>query len=217
MTTDPKKLVQDGYDVVAGEYAGWAVRIENPARRRWVDFLLENLPEDAPLLDLGCGNGLSSTRELAGRFTVTGVDVSARQLEYARRNVPRATFLQTEMSQLDFPPGSFAAVTAFFSIIHLPRDEQPGMFRSIQDWLLPGGYLVVVMGAADSPGDIDPDWLGAPMYWSHFDSATNVAMVETAGFEIISAQEETISEDGVPVTFLWVIARNPNNQTFTET
>lgn len=209
MNTDPKKLVQAGYDVVAGEYAGWAGRIEDPVRRHWVDFLLENLPQSASLLDLGCGNGLPSTRELAGRFTVTGVDISARQLELARRNVPNATFLQAEMSQLDFLPQSFEAVTAFFSIIHLPRNEQPGLFRAIQGWLRPGGYLVVVMGAADSPEDVDPDWLGAPMYWSHFDSATNIAMIGDAGFEIVSAQEETISEDGLPVTFLWAVARKP--------
>jgi SAM-dependent methyltransferase len=207
MNTDPKKLVQSGYDVVAGEYASWAGRIDDPVRQRWVDFLLENHPEGAPLLDLGCGNGLPSTRELAGRFAVTGVDISARQLELAWRNVPNATFIQTEMSQLDFPPESFDTVTAFYSIIHLPRDEQPGLFQSIQGWLRPGGYLVVVMGAADAPGDVDPDWLGAPMYWSHFNSATNIEMVEASGFEIVSAQEETISEAGVPVTFLWIVGR----------
>ena len=70
-----------------------------------------------------------------------------------------------------------------------------------------GLVQVAVMGAADSPGDVEPDWLGAPMYWSHFDSTTNVAMIGTAGFEIVSSQEETISEDGVPVTFLWVVGR----------
>ena len=207
MTTDPKKLVQAGYDSIADEYAAWSGRIVEDERKRWTDFLLETLPVGAPLLDLGCGNGLPSTRELANHFTVTGVDVSASQVGAARRNVPDATYIQAEMSQLDFPPESFDAVTAFFSIIHLPRDEQPRLFRSIAGWLRPGGYLVAVMGAADAPGDVDPDWLGAPMYWSHFDSATNVAMIHDAGFEIASAQEETISENGVPVTFLWVIAQ----------
>lgn len=209
MNTDPKQLVQASYDAMSDEYAVWSGRIADGARRRWTDFLLETLPQGALLLDLGCGNGMPSTCELAGRFTVTGVDVSARQLELARHNVPNATFIQSEMSRLDFPPHSFDAVTAFYSIIHLPRDEQPGVFRSIHGWLRPGGYLVAVMGAADSPGDVEPDWLGAPMYWSHFDSATNVAMIAEAGFEIVSAQEETISEDGVPVTFLWIAARKP--------
>lgn len=204
---DPKQLVEAGYDAVADAYAAWAGRIEDTERRRWTDFLGENLPEDAPVLDLGCGHGLPSTRALAERFAVTGVDVSAKQLELARRNVPNATFIQTEMSRLDFPAESFDAVTAFYSIIHLPRDEQPGLLRSISVWLRPGGYIVAVMGAASSPGYVDPDWLGASMYWSHFDSDTNVAMVEKAGLEIVSAQDHTISEEGVPVTFLWIVAR----------
>jgi SAM-dependent methyltransferase len=208
MNIDPKNLVQAGYDAVADTYAVWSGRIADPSRMRWTDFLLGTLPDGAAVLDLGCGHGLPSTRALSERFNVTGVDVSARQLEHARRNAPCATFVQAEMSGLDFPPHSFDAVTAF-SIIHLPRDEQPGLFRSIHRWLRPGGYLVAVMGAADSAGDIEPDWLGTPMYWSHFDSATNVTMIADTGFEIVSAQEETISEDGVPVAFLWMVARKP--------
>jgi len=75
-------------------------------------------------------------------------------------------------------------------------------------WLLrPGGLLVATMGASSTPGDIEPDWLGAPMYWSHYDSATNRALVEQAGLHILSAREETAEEDGQPVTFLWVIAQ----------
>lgn len=207
MNDDPRKLVEAGYDAVAGAYVDWAGGIQDPERQRWTDFLRENVPESAPLLDLGCGHGLPSTRALAERFAVTGVDVSAKQLERARRNVPKATFIQAEMSTLDFPAQSFDAVTAFYSIIHLPRDEQPELMRSISSWLRPDGYLVAVMGAASSPGDVDPDWLGAPMYWSHFDSDTNVAMVAEAGLEIVSAEEATISEEGVPVTFLWIVAR----------
>lgn len=210
MNSDPKKLVQAGYDAVAGEYVAWAGGIADPTRRQWTDFLLGSLLPGAAVLDLGCGHGLPSTRELSESFDVTGVDVSARQLDHARKNAPRATFIQAEMSQLDFPRERFDAVTAFYSIIHLPREEQPALFRSIERWLRPGGYLVTVMGAADSPGDVDPDWLGTPMYWSHFDSLANIEMIETSGFEIISAQEETISEDGVPVTFLWVVGRKPH-------
>jgi hypothetical protein len=46
-------------------------------------------------------------------------------------------------------------------------------------------------------------------YFSHFDGATNQRLVEDAGLRIISAWEETVDEDGAPVTFLWVVARKP--------
>jgi hypothetical protein len=54
-----------------------------------------------------------------------------------------------------------------------------------------------------------PDWLGVPMYCSLFESATNQPLIEEAGLQIRSACEETGEEDGVPVTFLWLVAQKP--------
>lgn len=47
------------------------------------------------------------------------------------------------------------------------------------------------------------------MYWSHFDSQTNQRLIQESDLQILSAKEETAEEDGVPVTFLWVVARKP--------
>jgi hypothetical protein len=45
------------------------------------------------------------------------------------------------MAALTWPPASFDAVIAFYSIIHLPRDEQLGLFRKIFGWLNPVGPI----------------------------------------------------------------------------
>lgn len=209
MSDNPKRLVQAGYNAVAEAYAGWSGRIVDPARERWTVFLLDELPEGARVLDLGCGNGLPSTLALAERFNVTGVDISARQIDAARRNVPGARFERAEMMEVRFPMGHFSAVTAFYSIIHLPREEQPLLIRRIAGWLRPGGYVVAAMGAADSQADIEPDWLGAPMFWSHYPAETNVSMALDAGLELVSSSEETILEDGTPANFHWLVARKP--------
>jgi hypothetical protein len=63
------------------------------------------------------------------------------------------------------------------------------------------------MGAGSMKVDYDEDFLGAPMYWSSFDSETNRRLVEEAGLHIISAREETAEEFGERVTFLWVVAQ----------
>jgi hypothetical protein len=47
------------------------------------------------------------------------------------------------------------------------------------------------------------------MYWSGFDRATTLRLVEAAGLHLLRAEEETIEEFGVPITFLWVIAEKP--------
>ena len=50
-----------------------------------------------------------------------------------------------------------------------------------------------------------------PMYWSGWDAATNVELVVAAGLEVISAEIETIDEDGKQFQFLWVVGRKPTS------
>jgi len=201
---DPKEIVASGYDAVAERYAAWSAG--DRARRRYTDLVLDALPDGARVLDLGCGAGTPTAERLATRFEVTGVDVSRRQVELARRNVPGATFIHADMAALRFPPGSFDAIVAFYSIIHLPREEHAGLLGRLADWLRPGGLFVASMGAGASQGGVE-DWLGAPMYFSHHDAETNRRLVEEAGLRIARAEEETEDEHGEPVAFLWVVAR----------
>jgi ubiquinone/menaquinone biosynthesis C-methylase UbiE len=60
------------------------------------------------------------------------VDISARQVELARRNAPAATFIHGDMAAQTFPESSFDAVVAFFSIFHLPREDHGTLFESIE-------------------------------------------------------------------------------------
>ena len=113
------------------------------------------------------------------------------------------------MTKLDFPDDSFDAVTAFYSIIHVPRQEQAELLCKIAAWLRPGGLLVVTMGAHSTEVYFNENWLGMPMYWSNFDSETNRRIIKKAGFSIISAIDETADEFEKPITFLWIVAQKP--------
>jgi SAM-dependent methyltransferase len=206
---DPKQIVAQGYDAMAERHAEWAGRTRTDERERYTAVLLHALPPGAQVLELGCGVGVPTTQRLARRFAVTGVDISAQHIALARRNAPAATFIQADMAALDFPPASFDAVAAFYSIIHVPRDEHSGFVHDIATWLRPGGLLVAAMGSGSTEAAVEPDWLGVPMYFSDLDGTTNRRRVEDVGLRIISAREETADEDGVPVTFLWVVARKP--------
>jgi SAM-dependent methyltransferase len=206
---DPKRVVEAGYDRIAERYSEWTGETLIDERARFVSLLYESLPGGAEVLELGCATGVPTTRELVKRFSVTGVDISARSIALAKERVPEATFVQADITQLDLPPASFDAVIAFYTITHVPREEHAALLRSIATWLRPGGVFMASMGAGDDPGTVEDDWLGAPMYFSAFDAATNRRLVEDAGFELLSAEEITSDEDGVPVTFLWVVARKP--------
>src|SRR5438874_13181212 len=92
---DPKEIVARGYDAIALRYAEWAGRVVSPTVE-WLRDLDARLADGANVLELGCGRGVPGTRELAGRHCVTGVDVSAVQVAWARHHVPAAGFLDRD-------------------------------------------------------------------------------------------------------------------------
>ncbi|HYZ76840.1 MAG TPA: class I SAM-dependent methyltransferase [Gaiellaceae bacterium] len=207
--TDPKEVVRRGYDSIAQRISEW--KVPGVPRRRLVAQLLDLLPPaGADVLELGCGEGLPAARMLAERHTYTGVDISPVQVERARRNVPGATFVEADYTRVELPPESFDAVVAILTITHVPREEHAGLLRAIFGWLRPGGYFLASFGVSDLAGDVDEDWLGAPMFFSHFDSETNQALLRDAGFELLL--DEVVAQDegdlGI-ARFLWVIATKP--------
>jgi SAM-dependent methyltransferase len=158
------------------------------------------------VVDLGCGTGRHATRHLADRYRVVGVDISPVSASLARSGVPTARFVVADMACVSFPPGVLGGVTAFFSLIHVPRHQHAAVLRATRSWLRPGGTLVVTMGVTASEGGTG-SFLGAPMYWSSWGRTENLRLVEEAGYRIRSATDETELEDGVPVTHLWVVAQ----------
>jgi len=142
------------------------------------------LDDGDPVLDLGCGCGVPATAILAERFAVTGVDISAVQIERARRLVPAGRFLCKDMTNVEFPPESFRAIVSFLAIIHVPIEEQRGVFRKLSRWLRPGGFLLATVGFRAWTGTED-NWHGARMYWSHADRQTYLAWLQEAGFQVL--------------------------------
>ena len=208
MNESHRRTVESGYDQMAEHYLA-TKDPEDPLALRALEDLASLLPSEAAVLDLGCGAGVPVTRWLADiGFTVTGVDVSARQLELAYTYVPEGTFIKADMTEVVFGPESYDAVVAFHSIIHVPRTEHPTLLESIHRWLGPGGALLATMTVTDYEGCED-DWegWGAPMVWSHYDSNANVAMLREAGFEIRYAEPRTGRVTGDETeTWLWVLA-----------
>jgi SAM-dependent methyltransferase len=182
-------------------------RVEGDPWARFVNELADRLPEGGRVLDLGCGNGTKTAR-LASRFEVTGVDISERQLELARAAVPGAFFVQADFVELDVPAESFDAVTALYSIVHVPREEQPALFARILGWLKPGGLFLASLSHVGGEDRVD-DWLGVDMFFSGFDADTNRRLVREAGFELLVDDLVWMREPESEVAFLWVLARKP--------
>ncbi|MDQ3863034.1 MAG: class I SAM-dependent methyltransferase [Actinomycetota bacterium] len=208
---DPKDIVEQGYDRIGEEYERWSEGATDPARERYLDVLLEGLPGGAEVLDLGCGSGALATRRLSERFQVTGVELSARMVELARRNVPGARFVRADMASVEFPPETFDGVCAFYSLTHLPQEELPALLRRVARWLKPAGLFVASMGSGEDPGSVQEEWVGGvPMYFAGYAAPMNKELVEEAGLRLLSARTEAVREEGGgDVTFLWIVAKKP--------
>ena len=207
-----KQVVARSYDAIAERHAEWAATIRQEERARFATILTAAFPPGATLLELGCGTAGLTTQTLARHFRLTGVDISSRSIQLARQNLSSALFVAADMSAADFPNSSFDAVAAFYSIIHVPRDELAALFQRIFAWLRPGGLFVATMNGSDTAGSFEDDWLGAPMFWSGYDPPTTRRLVEAAGFQVDSLTLETADEDGEPTSFWWLVARRPSHQ-----
>ena len=207
MSADIKKVVASGYDEIAETYLRWTSN--SPLRQHWLDATISGLPPKARVLDLGCGAGIPVARQLADHgCDVVGVDESRRQIALASQNEPRGTFIAADMTKVAFDAMSFDAVTAFYSITHVPRDEHLTLLTKITTWLKPGGLFLANLGYHDCPAWTG-EWLGTTMFFSHFDAATNRVLIEESGLEIERAEVIGEEENGELVRFLWVVAHRP--------
>ncbi|HZC31661.1 MAG TPA: class I SAM-dependent methyltransferase [Candidatus Bathyarchaeia archaeon] len=209
MTADPKQVVAAGYDAMAERYLAWSGLRPSAARLRYLALADELIAAGADVLELGCGAGAPVTATLAVGRSLTGVDISTVQIGLARANVPSATFVRADLTTLGFDAATFDAVVAFYSLTHVPRAEHAALFGRIRSWLRPGGLFLGSLGVEDSPDEIEADWLGVDMFFSHFSARVNRRLVAEAGLVIERAEVAVEPEDRHNARFLWVIARAP--------
>ena len=62
------------------------------------DAFITQLPSGAHVLDVGCGSGVKSEYLIAHGFKVTGIDISDKRLDIARREVPEGEFRVLSMN-----------------------------------------------------------------------------------------------------------------------
>jgi SAM-dependent methyltransferase len=204
---DPKEIVARGYDAIALRYAEWAGRVRSPALK-WLRDLDGRLRDGADVLELGCGRGVPGTRELARRHRVTGVDISAVQIELARHHVPEASFVHADAAELDVAAASLDAVVALHFFGHLPLHEQPELLRRLAGWLRDGGLLLATFGAGERGEEVDEDWLGAPMYFASLGRGSYLPLLRRAGLRVLQEEVLVQHEPGHgDVPFHWVLAQ----------
>jgi SAM-dependent methyltransferase len=135
------------------EGAHWAAnadRYEHVARRIWQRFLdAVPIPQDAAVLDIGCGTGRST--RAAARSAVDGsalgIDLSGKMLAEARARAEReglsnARFEQADAQVHPFPAGEFDLAISSFGAMFFA--DPVAAFANIGQGLRPGGQLALL-------------------------------------------------------------------------
>jgi 2-polyprenyl-3-methyl-5-hydroxy-6-metoxy-1,4-benzoquinol methylase len=103
---------------------------------------LEDIPGDAPVLDVGCarGNYLDRFRHATGRTTLIGVDSATAMVAWGRDHFG-LDLRAASIEETDLPPGSFGLITMWDVLEHLafPRQAAAKMLSLLR----PGGWLVL--------------------------------------------------------------------------
>ncbi|MEV0436919.1 class I SAM-dependent methyltransferase [Nocardia sp. NPDC050413] len=105
-------------------------------------FVLRHLTE-GPVLDLGCGPGHFTHILTEAGIAAEGLDMVPEFIEHARATYPGIPFEVGSIRAVDAPDESVAGLLSWFSLIHLPPDEIPGVLAELRRILRPGGRLVV--------------------------------------------------------------------------
>jgi len=201
--SDQRRRVREAWDAVADDYA----RMRNPdgPDADLLDELVADLPEGATVLDVGCGDGARTLANLPGG--TVGLDFSRVQLGLARDRIPDAPLLQADMTALPIADDSIDAVTAYHAVFHVPREQQPAVYREFARVLRPGGRVLMTVGRG-SGNSTASNWLdsGHPMFWSTPGRTATLDQLRGAGFEVVW---ERLVDDPLGSEALFVLAELP--------
>jgi len=183
-----RETVRRGYDALGDRYAVERGDDDHLGR------LLEGL-SDPRVLDAGCGPG---TPGIDAVERVVGLDLSREQLRLARERQPGAR-VQGDLGALPFAAGSFDAVVACNSLIHVPVEEHPAVYGEFARVLHPGGRLLLTEGTGPWSGE-NPDWLGegVTMGWDIAGREATLRALEDRGFALLDewvAGDDTAEDD----------------------
>lgn len=186
--------MQNSYDYIAEQWhASFKAQSYVDRVLGYVDKVLEGLPRGAKVLDLGCGTGSPIAGHIIKRgYQVVGVDQSAKMLEIAKKVVPEAEWIHSDMVEIEFAD-KFAAAVAWDSVFHVERKRHSAIYRKLASSLEVGGRLLLSVGGSDAkgsaPGDSEAEGFTSEMYGHTFfysGYAPQVArrILEAEGFEI---------------------------------
>lgn len=188
---------ETSYDRVADEYVQ---RIFNeldhkPFDRQVLEEFASRVRDMGLCCDMGCGPGQIARYLHELGVNVMGVDLSLEMVIRARRLTPAITFEQGNMLALNVPDAAWAGIAAFYSLIHITRDDMQRALGELKRALQRGGTLLLSFHIGDGALHLD-EWWGHTVCvdFHFFQTAEMMTFLKQAGFDI----EKSIEREPYP-------------------
>jgi cyclopropane fatty-acyl-phospholipid synthase-like methyltransferase len=143
----------------------------------------------ARVLDIGCGNGKTTSALINMGAAVTGLDFSSSAVEYCKSMFGSAAeFVIADCKDIPFPDGSFDAVAAVHIFEHLTAEDVERTVSEIRRVLVPGGKVFVrsfAVGDMRSKGK-ESDVRGNGISYRYYTEEQMSSLF--GGFEVLSSK-----------------------------
>jgi SAM-dependent methyltransferase len=205
--------IRVSYDEVAASYADQQRdSLDGEPYLRAALALFAELIRDSgggPVADLGCGPGHVTAHLQQLGVSAFGIDLSPAMIGVAQHSYPGLRFETGSMTDLRLADASVAGLLSFWSLVHTPDDEFPGIFAHFRRVLRPGGLLLLGFHAGQGSRLKTQGYGGHPMkVYVHRRQPDQVAAwLGTAGITV-EAQLRLGSADTRPGALLF--ARRPS-------
>lgn len=182
-------VVRESYDRVADNYAEMVATTglgdvrTHPWLKAAMDTFADAVAGRGPVLDVGCGPGTVTSYLVERGVDASGVDLSPRMIEHARRLHPGCRFAVASATELELADSSLAGILGWWSLFNLPRDVLPEVLASFARALAPGGRLIVATHVGDEDLARTEAYGGVAVRWTthQWRPEALVALVEAAG------------------------------------
>jgi ubiquinone/menaquinone biosynthesis C-methylase UbiE len=208
--------IRESYDRLADEYARLIFNElqHKPLDRELLNRFAVEVAGHGEVCDMGCGPGHVTRYLHDAGTTISGLDLSPRMLEQARRLNPDISFQEGDMMALQLKDATLAGIIAFYAIVNIPQQSLPFVFREMERVLKPGGLLLIAFHTGNEILHEDELWgQTISMDFFLFQTLAIRQLIETAGLTIkeIIEREPYAPEVEYQSRRAYIFARKPGS------
>jgi SAM-dependent methyltransferase len=155
-------------------------------------FELAGNPDNAKVLEIGCGDGRDAAEIVKRANWYIGFDISKSMIELAEQHVPDADFEVADAVHYNYPP-DMDIVFAFASLLHIKNDDMGRVMNKVADSLRVGGiFYLSLKHAPQYTPTIKEDQHGRRLFYLYSEDEIQSIADVSGYFETVSLEKEVI-------------------------